>query len=85
MPSFQCPNTECEKHTEHDYYAKVRFMWNPATGKLESEYDKCPTCGSLRKVVREEGFTNAWFKSEDARNYNNKTVKKYDYDHDVNK
>ncbi len=26
-----------------------------------------------------------WFKSENGRNYNNKTIKKYDYDHEAAK
>ena len=82
MPKFKCENIECIKHTEIEDIRKVRFTWNPKTMRLESEHDICPECGSYRNVVKEEGgFTNMWFKSEDSRNYNNKTVKKYDYDY----
>jgi len=81
MPKFRCTNSECVKHTELDYYPKVRFLWNATSEKLESSYDECPVCGAHREVFKEEkGFTNAWYKSENARNYNNKAVKKFDYD-----
>ena len=86
MPKFQCTNTECENHTNLEYQPKVRFLWNATLGKLVSPYDECPLCGSHRKVFKEyAGFTQSWFKSEDSRNYDNKTIKKFDYDHDVNK
>jgi len=83
MPKFQCKNEKCVKHTELDHEPKVRFVWNPDTQKLESPYDICPVCGWDRVVMKaQEGkFEMPWFKSEDARNYNNKKVKKYDSDY----
>jgi hypothetical protein len=81
MPKFQCENEKCVKHTELDHELRVRFVWNPDTQKLESPYDECPVCGWNRKVVKDEGTGMPWFKSEDARNYNNKKVKKYDSDY----
>jgi hypothetical protein len=82
MPKFKCENEECVKHTELDHELRVKFVWNPETMRFTSPYDECPVCGSHRNVVKEDAkFDMPWFKSEDARNYNNKKVKKYDYDY----
>ena len=81
MPKFQCENEECVKHTEMDIEARVRFVWNPEKMKLESPYDVCPVCGGERKVFKDESIGMPWFKSEDSRNYNNKTIKKHDFDY----
>jgi hypothetical protein len=82
MPKFKCTNEECVKHTELDFYPKVTFKYNAETKRLESDQSICPVCGSFREVPS-EGITNAWFKAEGDRNYNNKTIKKYDYDREA--
>jgi hypothetical protein len=62
----------------------VKFVWNEKRLKFEANEEICPTCGERRETVREEGpIKIPWFKAENARNYNNKRVRKYDYDRSV--
>ena len=59
-------------------------LWNEKTSKLEAEEAKCVACGNQRETVQEEGpIELPWFKAENARNYNNKTIKKFDYDREA--
>lgn len=84
MPNFKCLNKDCQNYDKIDLIPNVTFKWNENTQRLESEYDPCPVCGERRVTVKDyEGFTDAWFKAESCRNYNNKVVKKYDYDRDA--
>jgi len=83
MPRFKCTNTECDNE---ELIPHVRFKWDEKQSKLTSDHDTCPICGSTRDVVKEyDGASNLWFKAENAKNYNNKSVKQYDYDHNHDK
>jgi hypothetical protein len=76
---------ECEFYQQEELVPSVKFIWNPKTKKLESDKAKCKGCGEQREVVREPGPIGLpWFKAENARNYNNKKVRKYDFDHSSN-
>jgi hypothetical protein len=84
MPKFICKNPDCEGVGQTEYIARVMFVWNEKTEKLEASEAACSVCGKQREVVREEGPIEVpWFKPENAKNHNNKTIKKYDYDHDA--
>jgi hypothetical protein len=83
MPRFKCNNPSCTHH-EEELTPHVRFVWNEKTKKLEAEEAVCPVCGEQRDVVKEPGPIEVpWFKPENARNYNNRSIKKYDYDRDT--
>ena len=84
MPTFKCNNEFCSKYGKTELIPHVRFVWNEKTNKLEAEEAACSDCGRQRETVRENGpIQIPWFKSENAKNYNNKTIKKYDYDHEA--
>ena len=86
MPIFRCDNDECPQFGGTELIPHVRFIWNEKTGKLEASKAACPNCNKQRTVVKEAGPIGVpWFKPENAKNYNNKTVKKYDYDPGINK
>ena len=81
MPRFKCMIKECKFYQQEELVPSVKFIWNPKTKKLESDKAKCKGCGEQREVVREEGPVGMpWFKAENAKNYNNKKVRKYDFD-----
>lgn len=84
MPKFICKNKECSNYNVVETYQRVTYKWNPELMRLEAEESFCPVCGQFRQPEKEyEGFTEAWFKAESNRNYNNKQVAKYDYDRNV--
>lgn len=84
MPKFRCDNPDCKGVGQTEIIPHVRFIWNEKTGKLEAAEAACSSCGEQREVVKEKGPIQVpWFKPENAKNYNNKTIKKYDYDHDA--
>jgi len=84
MPEFRCNDEECQGYSIKELIPKVKFIWNETTNRLESERAACPICGQQRDVVKEAGPIGIpWFKPENAKNHNNKTVKKYDYDHEA--
>jgi len=86
MPKFKCENKNCEGYGEEELVPHVKFIWNETTKKLEAKEAACPVCQVQRETVREAGpITLPWFKAENSRNYNNKKIKKYDYDHDAAK
>jgi len=81
MPRFKCNNKECSDVGKEELIPHVKFIWNESTQKLEADEAACPSCGRQREVVREAGpIQIPWFKPENAKNYNNKKIKKYDYD-----
>lgn len=81
MPRFKCMTKECKFYEEEELIPNVKFIWNPKTLKLESDKAVCKGCKEQREVVREEGAIGIpWFKAENARNYNNKKIRKYDSD-----
>lgn len=84
MPEFKCTNEECSEKDKVELVPRARFIWNEAKGKVEAKEAICKVCGQQREVVREAGpIQIPWFKSEDARNYNNQSIKQYDYDHEA--
>lgn len=84
MPKFICKNKDCDNYNKEEYYPRVRYRWNTKLMRLEADESFCSVCGEFRKPVKDyEGWTDAWFKAESNRNYDNKKVKKYDYDHSV--
>lgn len=83
MPKFKCQNKNCQSFDKEELIPAVTFKWNNAELRFDSDYDNCPQCGERRITVKDyEGFTQAWFKAEGDRNYNNKKIKQYDYDRD---
>lgn len=81
MPTFRCNNERCKDYRREEFIPRVKFVWNETTKKLEADKAKCPLCKTQREVVKPEGpIVFPWFKAEDARNYDNKKIKKYDYD-----
>ena len=85
MPRFKCINEDCSEVGE-ELIPHVKFVWNEETQKLEAPEAACPVCGVQREVVKEAGPIGVpWFKPENAKNYNNKTVKQYDYDREAAK
>ncbi|KKK53735.1 hypothetical protein LCGC14_3091780 [marine sediment metagenome] len=84
MPIFKCDDVECKGYALEELIPHVKFIWNEKTGKLEADEAICLFCGNQRKVVGNSGpIKIPWFKSENAKNHNNKTIKKYDYDHEA--
>lgn len=83
MPRFKCENEKCSNDAE-ELIPHVKFIFNEKTLKLEAKEAACPECGEQRNVVKEPGpIEMPWFKAENARNYNNKKIKQYDYDRDA--
>ena len=81
MPKFKCQNEKCSNFDKEEYYPKVRYKFNEQTERLECDESFCGSCGDYRETIKDyEGPSNIWFKGEKDRNYNNKSVKKYDYD-----
>jgi hypothetical protein len=86
MPKFKCENQKCSNFGIVEHYTNVSYKWNPETMRLEADQSFCPVCGEFRKPIKEyEGWSDAWFKAESNRNYNNKKIARYDYDHSVEK
>ena len=86
MPTFRCDNKECSQFGNQELIPSVKFIWNEVNVKLEAKEATCPNCGRQREVVRESGpIQIPWFKPENGKNHNNKTIKKYDYDHEAAK
>lgn len=84
MPRFRCENPDCDQVGKEELIPRVKFVWNERTEKLEADEAKCSSCGRQRATIREAGpIQIPWFKPENAKNYNNRTVKKYDYDHEA--
>ena len=84
MPRFRCTNTECREYNKEELIPHVMFKWNEKTQKFTSKEDQCPVCNSIRETVKEEGDIKIpYFKAENAKNYNNKSIRKYDYDHEA--
>jgi hypothetical protein len=82
MPTFRCDNDECSQFGNFELIPHVKFVWNETTQKLEANEAACDNCGRQRETVGETGpIQIPWFKPENAKNHNNKTIKKYDYDH----
>ena len=84
MPTFKCNNRKCEGHGVEELIPRVKFIWNEGSGKFEADEAACPVCKVQREVVREPGpIVIPWFKPENAKNHDNKTIKKYDYDREA--
>lgn len=85
MPRFKCQNEQCSNFDkEPEFYPRINYIWNSGLLRFECEHSFCPVCGEFREPIKEyAGFTEAWFKAESNRNYNNKTVKQYDWDRNV--
>jgi len=84
MPKFKCQNKECDNFDKEEHYPRITYTWNEKLMRFECEYSFCPVCGQFREPIKEyAGFTEAWFKGESSRNYNNKVVKQYDWDRDA--
>jgi len=84
MPKFKCQNKTCQNFDKEEYYPRINYTWNSELMRFECQFSFCPVCGEFREPVKEyAGFTEAWFKAESNRNYNNKTVKQYDWDRDA--
>lgn len=84
MPTFRCDNDECPQFGGTELIPHVKFIWNEETSKLEADEASCPNCGRQRAVVKEDGpIQIPWFKPENGKNYDNKKIKKYDYDHEA--
>lgn len=84
MPTFRCDNKECSQYGNKELIPSVKFIWNEETQKLEANEALCPNCRRQRETVKEQGpIQIPWFKPENGKNHNNKTIKKYDYDHEA--
>jgi len=84
MPTFICRHPECPDYLKEELIPTVKFIWNEDTHKLEAKEAKCHYCESQREVVKEPGpIVIPWFKPENGKNHNNKTIKKYDYDREA--
>jgi len=84
MPKFKCNNSKCPGYRYEELVPHVKFKFNEETKKLEAPEAACPGCSQQRETVREDGPIGVpWFKAENSRNYNNKTIKQYDYDRDA--
>jgi len=84
MPEFRCNNEDCSEKEKVELIPHVKFVWNETTQHLEAKEAICSGCGRQREVLREDGpIQIPWFKPENAKNHNNKTIKKYDYDHEA--
>ena len=77
MPKFKCDDIDCECYNIEELIAHVRFKWNDKNRRLEADEAICKGCGNQRPVVKEEGnIVIPWFKGENAKNYQNKTIEK---------
>jgi hypothetical protein len=77
MPRFKCNDPECECYGIEELIPHVRFIWNDKTMRLEAEEANCSKCGRQREVVKESGnIVVPYFKAENAKNYQNKTISK---------
>jgi len=84
MPEFKCNNEDCSLKGKVELIPHVKFVWNETTQKLDAKEALCPGCRREREQLREAGpIKIPWFKPENAKNHNNKTIKKYDYDHEA--
>ena len=84
MPEFRCNNEECSQCGNKELIPHVKFVWNEKIERLEANEAACSGCGQQREVIREPGpIQIPWFKAENAKNHNNKIIKKYDYDHEA--
>ena len=84
MPEFRCNNEDCSEKGKVELIPRVKFVWNETTQKLEASEAVCSGCGQQRETIRQTGNIQIpWFKPENAKNHNNKTIKKYDYDHEA--
>jgi hypothetical protein len=84
MPRFRCINKRCDQFGEEELVPHVKFKWNEEKKTLEAPEAECPSCSYQRETVKEPGpIAIPWFKPENAKNYNNKTIKKYDYDREA--
>ena len=84
MPMFKCNNPLCKDFGEEEFIPHVKFVWNEETKHLEANEAACKECGKQREVVRDKGpIQIPWFKAENSRNYDNKKIKKYDYDREA--
>lgn len=81
MSKFICQNKNCSNFNKVESFQKLRYEWNPKTMRLEADESFCSVCKEYRNPEKEgKGWTNAWFKAESNRNYDNKKVKQFDYD-----
>lgn len=84
MPTFKCNHPECPGYGKEELIPVVKFIWNEDNHKLEAKEAECEYCESQREVVKEPGpIVIPWFKGENAKNHDNKKIKKYDYDHEA--
>ena len=78
MPKFKCNDVDCKCYGHTELIPHVRFKFNTETNKLEADEAECKGCGNQRDVVKEGKLTEMpWFKAENSRNYQNKTIKRY--------
>jgi hypothetical protein len=84
MPTFKCNHPECPDYGKEELIPSVKFVWNDESARLEAKEAECAYCKSQREVVKEPGpIAIPWFKPENGKNHNNKTIKKYDYDREA--
>ena len=77
MPRFKCNDPDCEYYSIEELIPRVKFVWNDKTKRLEASEAACPKCGEQRSTVKEPGdIVVPYFKAENAKNYQNKTVSK---------
>lgn len=77
MPRFKCDDPECEYYGIIELIGSVRFIWSDNNNRLEAKEAVCPKCGNQRPTVQEKGdIVIPWFKAENAKNYQNKTISK---------
>lgn len=77
MPRLKCNDIECSGYAVEELIARVKYIWNGETGRLEADEAACPICGQQRATVKEPGpIVIPWFKAENAKNYQNKTIEK---------
>ena len=84
MPTFKCNDIDCEGYALEELIPHVKFVWNDETAKLEAKEAECSFCKNQRPTVPEPGpIKIPWFKPENGKNHNNKTIKKFDYDREA--
>lgn len=77
MPRFKCNDIDCECYGIEELIASVRFKWSDKNQRLEANEAICKGCNNQRDTVREPGpYVLPWFKSENAKNYQNKKIEK---------
>jgi len=77
MPRFKCNDIDCECYGIIELIGSVRFIWSDKNRRLEADEAICKGCGNQRDTVKEEGpIVIPWFKAENAKNYQNKSVEK---------